>query len=182
MVLLSIIKKIKEREQEVRILFLGLDNAGKTTVLKQLKNEDVTSISPTLGFTIDSLEYRDFNLNIWDVGGQKSLRPFWRNYYEDTDGLIFVVDSCDRLRLADCKAQLNEIIVEERLLGASLLILANKQDMQNSLKPDQIQEFLQLDQIKSHHWEIFSCSAITGENIIESIDWLIDDISSRIYV
>lgn len=121
-------------------------------------------------------------MNIWDVGGQKSLRPFWRNYYEDTDGLIFVVDSCDRLRLADCKAQLNEIIVEERLLGASLLILANKQDMQNSLKPDQIQEFLQLDQIKSHHWEIFSCSAITGENIIESIDWLIDDISSRIYV
>ncbi|KAH9422096.1 ADP-ribosylation factor-like protein 2 [Dermatophagoides pteronyssinus] len=182
MVLLTIIKKVKQKEKEIRILFLGLDNAGKTTVLKRLKNEDVKSVSPTLGFTINSLIYKDYNLNIWDVGGQKSLRAYWKNYYEDTDGLIFVIDSCDKLRLSDCKKQLQEIIIEERLLGATLLILANKQDIQNALSLKEIEDYLELDKIKSHHWKIFPCSAIAGTNIFESMDWLIDDISNRIFI
>ncbi|KAH9394351.1 ADP-ribosylation factor-like protein 2 [Tyrophagus putrescentiae] len=182
MVLLSIIKKVKQKEREVRVLFLGLDNAGKTTVLKKLKNEDVNSISPTLGFTITSFAYKDYILNVWDVGGQKSLRAYWKNYYEDTDGLVFVVDSCDKLRLLDCKMQLQQVLGEERLLGATLLILANKQDIQNSLTSEEIAEYLELDKIKSHHWKIFPCSAITGENIIESVNWMIDDISNRIFI
>ncbi|OTF71870.1 ADP-ribosylation factor-like protein 2-like protein [Euroglyphus maynei] len=123
-----------------------------------------------------------YNLNIWDVGGQKSLRAYWKNYYEDTDGLIFVIDSCDRLRLADCKKQLQEIIIEERLLGATMLILANKQDIENALTEKEIEDYLELDKIKSHHWKIFSCSAIAGTNIFESMDWLIDDISNRIFI
>lgn len=121
-------------------------------------------------------------LNVWDVGGQKSLRAYWKNYYEDTDGLVFVVDSCDKYRLQDCKKQLQEVLVEERLVGATLLVLANKQDVPNSLTMEEIQEYLELDKIKSHHWKIFPCSAITGKNILESVDWLIHDISSRIFV
>lgn len=88
--LLSILRKIKEKEQEMRIIILGLDNAGKTTVMKKLCGEDVTEISPTVGFNIKTLEYNRYMLNIWDVGGQKSIRPFWRNYFEQTDGIVWV--------------------------------------------------------------------------------------------
>ena len=111
--LLTILKKVKQKEREVRILMLGLDNAGKTTVVKKFNGEDIDLISPTLGFNIKTLEYRGFKLNIWDVGGQTSLRSYWRNYFEQTDGLIWVVDSADRMRLRDCKAELQVLLQQE---------------------------------------------------------------------
>ena len=125
--LLSILKKLKEKEKEVRLLMLGLDNAGKTTILKKFNGEDINEIAPTLGFNIKTLDHRGFKLNIWDVGGQKSLRSYWRNYFEATDGLIWVVDSADKRRLEDCKRELQTLLGEERLLGATLLVFANKQ-------------------------------------------------------
>ena len=91
----------------------GLDNAGKTTILKKFNGEDISTISPTLGFNIKTLEHNGYNLNIWDVGGQKSLRSYWRNYFETTDGLIWVVDSADKRRLEDCKKELHQLLQEE---------------------------------------------------------------------
>ncbi|XP_054553448.1 ADP-ribosylation factor-like protein 2 isoform X2 [Talpa occidentalis] len=159
----------------------GLDNAGKTTILKKFNGEDIDTISPTLGFNIKTLEHRGFKLNIWDVGGQKSLRSYWRNYFESTDGLIWVVDSADRQRMQDCQRELQSLLVEERLAGATLLIFANKQDLPGALSSNAIREALELDSIRSHHWCIQGCSAFTGENLLLGIDWLLDDISSRIF-
>merc|ERR1711862_1041376 len=104
--LLTILKKMKQKEKEVGLLMLGLDNAGKTTILKKFNGEDIDTISPTLGFNIKTLDHRGLKLNVWDVGGQKSLRSYWRNYFESTDGLIWVVDSADKRRLEDCKKEL----------------------------------------------------------------------------
>ncbi|XP_025771156.1 ADP-ribosylation factor-like protein 2 [Puma concolor] len=115
--LLTILKKMKQKERELRLLMLGLDNAGKTTILKKFNGEDIDTISPTLGFNIKTLEHRGFKLNIWDVGGQKSLRSYWRNYFESTDGLIWVVDSADRQRMKDCQRELQSLLVEEDLSG-----------------------------------------------------------------
>ncbi|KAM7086544.1 ADP-ribosylation factor-like protein 2 isoform 1-T1 [Molossus nigricans] len=159
----------------------GLDNAGKTTILKKFNGEDIDTISPTLGFNIKTLEHRGFKLNIWDVGGQKSLRSYWRNYFESTDGLIWVVDSADRQRMQDCQRELQSLLVEERLAGATLLIFANKQDLPGALSSNAIREALELDSIRSHHWCIQGCSAVTGDNLLLGIDWLLDDISSRIF-
>lgn len=179
--LLTILKKMKQKEKEVRILMLGLDNAGKTTILKKFNGEDIDTISPTLGFNIKTLEHRGFKLNVWDVGGQKSLRSYWRNYFESTDGLIWVVDSADRMRLQDCKKELHNLLVEERLAGATLLVFANKQDLQGALSSSDIRKGLNLDEITTHHWLIQGCSAVTGENLLEGIDWVVDDIASRIF-
>ncbi|XP_060562919.1 ADP-ribosylation factor-like protein 2 [Ruditapes philippinarum] len=179
--LLTILKKMKQKEKEVRILMLGLDNAGKTTILKKFNGEDIDTISPTLGFNIKTLEHRGFKLNVWDVGGQKSLRSYWRNYFESTDGLIWVVDSADRMRLQDCKKELNNLLVEERLAGATLLVFANKQDLPGALSSSDIRKGLNLDEITTHHWLIQGCSAVTGENLLEGIDWVVDDIASRIF-
>lgn len=158
----------------------GLDNAGKTTIVKKFSGEDIHTISPTLGFNINTLEHRGFKLNFWDVGGQKSLRSYWRNYFESTDGLIWVVDSVDKWRLEDCKKELHSLLLEERLAGATLLVFANKQDLPGAMTVEEIREKLDLDSIKTHHWQIVKSSAYTGENLLEGINWIISDIAARI--
>ncbi|KAL0343290.1 UNVERIFIED_CONTAM: ADP-ribosylation factor-like protein 2 [Sesamum angustifolium] len=142
--LLSIIRKIKRKEKEMRILMVGLDNSGKTTIVMKINGEDTSIISPTLGFNIKTISYQKYTLNIWDVGGQKTIRSYWRNYFEQTDGLVWVVDSSDLRRLNDCKYELDNLLKEERLSGASLLVFANKQDIQGSLSPDEIAKVVTL--------------------------------------
>lgn len=181
--LLSIIRKVKKKEKEMRILMVGLDNAGKTTIVMRINGEDTSSISPTLGFNIKTIEYQSYRLNIWDVGGQKTIRSYWRNYFEQTDGLVWVVDSSDLRRLDDCKEELHNLLKEERLSGSSLLILANKQDIQGALRPAEIAKVLNLEAMdNSRHWQIVGCSAFTGEGLLAGFDWLVDDIASRIYL
>ncbi|XP_058717634.1 ADP-ribosylation factor-like protein 2 [Poecile atricapillus] len=178
--LLTILKKMREKERELRLLVLGLDNAGKTTLLKRLNGEDVGGTSPTLGFNIKTLEHRGFQLHVWDVGGQSSLRSYWRNYFESTDGLLWVVDSSDRQRLRLCARELSALLREERLAGATLLVFANKQDLPGALPVGDIREALELDSIRSHHWRIQGCSAFTGRDLLPGLDWLLDDIGARL--
>ncbi|KAL9018394.1 MAG: hypothetical protein Q9185_004301 [Variospora sp. 1 TL-2023] len=153
--MLSILRKARLKDKEMRILMLGLDNAGKTTIVKRLMNEDVDTVSPTLGFIIRTIDYEGqviparhgcmvhssrksddivadtsstsvrpsryptcANLLIGDggagdVGGQKTLRTYWRNYFEKTDALIWVVDAADRLRVHDCRKELAGLLLEE---------------------------------------------------------------------
>jgi len=186
--LLRILKKLKQKEKEMRLLMLGLDNAGKTTVLKKFNGEDINTISPTLGFNIKTLEYKttagsDFKLNVWDIGGQQTIRTYWRNYYEQTDGLIWVVDSADQRRLMDCKAELHKLLQQEKLAGASLLIFANKQDLPGALSSKDIAKVLDLQTISAdRHWRIVSCSAVSGKGLLQGVDWIVTDIASRIFM
>ncbi|KRZ91416.1 Tyrosine-protein kinase PR2 [Trichinella sp. T8] len=174
--LLTILKKLREKEKEMRVLVLGLDNAGKSTILQKALGKPIDTIPPTFGFNIETLERHGRKLNVWDVGGQKSLRSYWRNYFEDTEGVIWVVDSTDKRRLMDCKKELHNLLKEERLLGCSLLIFANKQDLDGALTVQQITALLDLKKITSHHWLCLPCSARLGTNLLEGIDWLIEDI------
>merc|ERR1712045_116527 len=107
--LLNLLRSMKRDEREARILVLGLDNAGKTTILKALSEEDISTIMPTQGFNIKSLTQDGFKLNVWDIGGQKAIRPYWRNYYDQTDALIYVVDSADEMRVQEVKDNLQEL-------------------------------------------------------------------------
>lgn len=182
--LLTILKKLKEKEREMRILIVGLDNAGKTTILRKFNGEDTTKIAPTLGFNIKTLEFRGYKLNCWDVGGQKTIRSYWRNYFEQTDGIVWVVDSADKRRLEVCRDELHKVLGQEKLAGASLLIFANKQDLAGAVSVEGISQVLELgsDQYKQRHWQIHACSAMTGEGLIEGMDWVVNDISSRIFM
>lgn len=193
--LMTILRKVKEKEKEMRVLILGLDNAGKTTIVKKLKGEDVHTVSPTLGFDINTLEFGGFKLNLWDVGGQQTIRAYWRNYFERTDGIIWVVDSADTLRIADCRMELEKLLMEERLAGASLLVLANKQDITDALTTTDIVEKLSLDSIvgRKRHWRVYACSAYSDAScssdesydddvLTQSLKWLVDDIASRIFI
>ncbi|KAL8688385.1 MAG: hypothetical protein Q9218_005692 [Villophora microphyllina] len=180
--MLSILRKARLKDKELRVLMLGLDNAGKTTIVKKLLNEDVNTVSPTLGFIIRTIDYEGYKLNIWDVGGQKTLRTYWRNYFEKTDALIWVVDSADQRRTEDCRRELAGLLLEERLMGASLLVFANKSDIEGNMSVEQIRKSLALDAIKTHNWAIKECSAVTGYNVQEGIKWVVEDAKQRFFL
>ncbi|GLD60149.1 ADP-ribosylation factor-like protein 3 [Lates japonicus] len=156
--LLSILRKLKSTpDQEVRILLLGLDNGGKTTLLKQLASEDISHITPTQGFNIKSVQSQGFKLNVWDIGGQRKIRPYWRNYFENTDVLIYVIDSADRKRFEETGQELAELLDEEKLSGVPVLIFANKQDLLTAAPASEIAEGLNLHTIRDRMWQIQSC-------------------------
>ena len=104
-----------------------------------------------------------FKLNVWDIGGQKAIRPYWKNYYDNTDGLVFVVDSSDEERLNECIEELNSLLVEEGLVKVPLLVYANKQDLQFALEAEEILSQLKLSEIENRTWNIQACSALTKE-------------------
>ena len=180
--LLTIIRKAKLKEQEVRILLLGLDNAGKSTLLCHLLHEPLANVSPTLGFDIRTVVWDRIRVNVWDVGGQETIRAYWRNYFEETDGLIWVVDAADTVRLEICAAQLRSVLFEERLVGASVLVLANKQDLPGALSAAEIENILKLEELGTRHWEIRPCSAFSGEGVTEGFDWLVKDVCKRVFL
>lgn len=180
--MLSILRKARLKDKEMRILMLGLDNAGKTTIVKKVMNEDVTTVSPTLGFIIKTIDFQGYKLNIWDVGGQKTIRSYWRNYFEKTDALIWVVDATDRLRMDDCKAELKGLLMEERLAGASLLVFLNKTDVAGGMSEPEVTKALELDKILTHRWVVVPCSAITGRNLEKGLDWVVQDARDRLFL
>ena len=177
--LLTLLRKLKRSDNEARILVLGLDNAGKTTILKRLSDEDITHIMPTQGFNIKSLMHSEFKLNVWDIGGQKSIRPYWRNYFDQTDALVYVIDSADSRRLEETSVELSQLLDEERLVGVPLLVYANKQDLISALGPDEISEGLNLHTMRDRVWEIQACSAKTGEGLQEGMEWIVSQINEQ---
>jgi len=167
------LKKIKKDDKEVRILMLGLDNAGKTTILKKMSEEDITHIMPTQGFNIKSLTSGGFKMNVWDLGGQKTIRPYWSNYFEHYDALVYVIDSSDRRRLQESGQELKELLSEDKLGGVPLLVFANKQDFLQAAPTVEICTTLDLPSIKDRKWTIQACSAKGGDGLQEGMEWLI---------
>ncbi|PAA63926.1 hypothetical protein BOX15_Mlig030402g2, partial [Macrostomum lignano] len=166
-------------EQEVRILTLGLDNAGKTTILKALASEDISHITPTQGFNIKSVQSQGFKLNVWDIGGQRKIRPYWKNYFDNTDVLIYVIDSSDKKRFEETGEELFELLEEEKLSGVPVLIFANKQDLMGASRADEISKGLNLVSIRDRPWQIQGCSALKGEGIQQGLEWVMNSVNKR---
>ncbi|MCO5587122.1 hypothetical protein L7F22_041069 [Adiantum nelumboides] len=158
--------------REMRILMLGLDAAGKTTVLFKLKLGEVVTTIPTVGFNVETLLYKNVRLTVWDVGGQDKIRPLWRYYFHGSQGLIFVVDSIDSNRIAEVRDELYRLLNEDELRDAALLVLANKQDLPHAMSVAEMSEKLGLQSLRQRKWHIQSTRAITGEGLYEGLDWL----------
>ena len=136
--------------KEMRILMVGLDAAGKTTILYKLKLGEIVTTIPTIGFNVETVEYKNISFTIWDVGGQDKIRPLWRYYFQNTQGIIFVVDSNDRDRIAEAREELQQMLNEDELRDALLLVFANKQDLPNAMNAAEITEKLGLHSIRSN--------------------------------
>lgn len=158
--------------REMRVVMLGLDAAGKTTILYKLHIGEVLSTVPTIGFNVEKVQYKNVQFTVWDVGGQEKLRPLWRHYFNNTDGLIYVVDSLDRDRIGKAAAEFQAIINDPLMRNSAILVFANKQDMKGCLTPAEISEHLGLFQLKARRWHIQSSVAINGTGLYEGLDWL----------
>ena len=166
-------------EREARILVLGLDNAGKTTILYRLQVGTVVSTIPTIGFNVETLTYKNIKFQVWDLGGQTSIRPYWRCYYPNTQAVIYVVDSSDPERVGISRQEFHAILEEEELAEAVVLVFANKQDAPGALSELQITEGLGLAEIKNRQWAIFKTSALKGEGLWEGMEWLSNTLKAR---
>ena len=113
-----------DEEEDYKLLFLGLDNAGKTSLLFKLKDNEFKDTVPTVGLNVEQIKTRNMNLTLWDVGGQ--ARKLWKHYYDKVDGIIFVIDSTDTERMRIAKSEMGKIFTEEGLEKVPMLILANK--------------------------------------------------------
>ena len=158
-------------KKEARIVMVGLDAAGKTTVLYKLKLNDVVTTIPTIGFNVEKVEYKNLKMTIWDVGGQDRLRPLWRHYYENTNGIIFVVDCNDKVRMDKCRDEVQKMMDEPHLRDAKLVVFANKQDMPGAMPASAVVEGLELRNLKQE-WYVQPTCAVDGTGLYEGLDWL----------
>ena len=169
-------------KKNATILMVGLDAAGKTTILHKLKlGEIVTTCNttiPTIGFNVETVEYKNISFTVWDVGGQDKIRPLWRHYYQNTQGLIFVVDSNDKDRVGEAHDELHRMLSEDELREAIVLVFANKQDLPNAMSVAEVTDKLGLHSLRNRKWYIQATCATSGEGLFEGLDWLSANIAA----
>eukprot|EP00997_Jenningsia_sp_PLL12_P008040 NODE_4757_length_629_cov_112.275862_g4093_i0.p1 GENE.NODE_4757_length_629_cov_112.275862_g4093_i0~~NODE_4757_length_629_cov_112.275862_g4093_i0.p1 ORF type:complete len:194 (+),score=6.55 NODE_4757_length_629_cov_112.275862_g4093_i0:22-582(+) len=166
-------------KQEYRILMLGLNNAGKTSILFQLNLGEFLQVAPTTAFNVETVEHNNVKFQVWDLAGQKGIRPFWRSYYTDSQAVIFVIDSTDQDKMDTVKEEFLKLMEEDELSGIPVMVLANKQDLPDACNEAEISAKLGLDTIKTRQWAIFKTSAVTGKGLKESMTWLVDTMSQQ---
>ena len=162
-------------KKEAKVLMLGLDAAGKTTILYQLKLGMNLETIPTMGFVYEKIEHKNFKLSVWDVAGQDALRPLWKHYYQNTKAIIFVVDSSDEKRLSLAKEELHKIMNDEEIKDATLVVLANKMDLK-VLTPQDVENKLEMDKFGDRKMKTFGVVGLTGQGLTEAMDWMADNI------
>ncbi|ESN96229.1 hypothetical protein HELRODRAFT_67615 [Helobdella robusta] len=157
---------------QARILMVGLDAAGKTTILYKIKLNETVSTIPTIGFNVETVcPMKGVQFTVWDVGGQEKIRRLWKHYYQNTDGLIFVVDSSDVCRMEEAKEELMNILEDDAMKHVPVQIIANKQDLPGALKPYEIVERLSLNKLlTSNQWHVQGACAPQGEGLYEALD------------
>ncbi|XP_046392901.1 ADP-ribosylation factor-like protein 13B [Ischnura elegans] len=185
-------------QKKVVLLLLGLENAGKTTVAKGLAHELVNGVVPTVGFSSVTLEYKKYSVVLYDLGGGPGIRAIWHKYFVDAHGMIFVLDSSDIDKVAECRDVLRNLLSNEKLCGKPLLVLGNKQDVEGALDEIDIVEMLHLEDLVNQQkcpTLVETCSAVAlskshfkDDQVIQnSFKWLLslierdyDDLNSRV--
>eukprot|EP00656_Telonema_subtile_P003452 TRINITY_DN11583_c0_g1_i1.p1 TRINITY_DN11583_c0_g1~~TRINITY_DN11583_c0_g1_i1.p1 ORF type:complete len:184 (+),score=42.87 TRINITY_DN11583_c0_g1_i1:235-786(+) len=165
----------RSRLPRLRMLVLGLDSAGKTTTIHCLTHgKPPATTMPTMDMQLANFERNGIKFSIWDVGGQEMLRPQWRNQYSNTDGVLFVIDATDGLRVELAKAELHSLLRETTLKGISIAVLANKSDSPGAATPEELGSLLELEKIRAHghQCEMFGTSAKTASGFDEVFEWV----------
>ncbi|CAG7833004.1 unnamed protein product [Allacma fusca] len=168
------------RKREVNVLVAGLDNSGKSTLLNHFKPDEyrTTDVVPTIGFNVEKFQYKNISFTAFDMSGQGRYRNLWEHYYKDCQGVIFVVDSSDRLRFVVAKDELDSLLINPDVATRAIpiLIFANKMDVKEAMSPVRISTAFELERISSKPWHICASNAVTGEGLNEGVEWLTDQI------
>ena len=155
-----------------KVLILGLDAAGKTTLLYRLKLGQKVPTIPTIGFNVEQVHVGNIQCTVWDIGGQDRLRGLWRHYTHDTHLLIFMIDSHDLDRLDEALQELRTHMNSAECIHCPVLVLANKQDMPTAMSPTDLTKRLFGDSDPEREWRVQGCCALTGEGIPAGMRWV----------
>ncbi|KAG5498732.1 hypothetical protein JKF63_03020 [Porcisia hertigi] len=165
-----------KREKEPRVLILGLDNAGKTSILNKLGLAEghpaEAPEGPTQGFNVKTLIRDGKCAKLCDLGGQRALREFWEDYYANADCIMYVVDSSDQRRLSETREAFIDVL--KSVLNVPVLVFANKQDLATAKDPQTVAEVLELSDYRDRRWHIQGCSAKSGDGLEKGIDWIFE--------
>ena len=171
-ILSKIIEFFTKNRNNFKIIILGMQNAGKTTILYRLSLGTLVKTTPTIGSNVEELTYNNVKFQAWDLGGQESIRSVWDVYYMNTDAIVYVIDSQDDEYFEESKSQFHKLLKHPTLKNATILIFANKQDLTRAKNINKLIQDYEFDKIKSHVWHIQPCSALKGEGLITGIKWL----------
>ncbi|KAL6650067.1 hypothetical protein ACP70R_014291 [Stipagrostis hirtigluma subsp. patula] len=156
-------------KDEFRVLILGVDKAGKTTLLEKLKSIYLKGeglphdrVVPTVGLNIGRIEDANAKLVFWDLGGQVGLRTIWEKYYEEAHAVIYVIDAAAASSFEDSKSTLEKVLRHEHLRGAPLLIVANKQDLSGVITDEELARYLHLKELNERPYMFEAVSAYDG--------------------
>lgn len=163
---------------KAKIIIIGLDSSGKSTIVYKAKLGEPETTIPVIGFNIETIKYKDVSFNSWDVGGRDRIYKLYRHFYQDTNALIFVVDSNDRDRIREASEELHRVMKEDLLKDCILLVFANKQDLPNSMITTELVEKLKLEDLRQR-WYIQPSCATTGEGLYEGFDWLSTQLKNK---
>lgn len=167
------------------VVVVGLDSAGKTSLLYRLKLKEFVKTIPTKGFNTEKIKVvvgasRSINFQVWDVGGQEKLRPLWKSYTRRTDGMVFVVDSTELERMEEARVELHKITRTSENQGVPVLILANKQDLEEALSVSEVEKLLSAHELSVHTpHHVQSCSAVDGRGLQPGLEKLYEMILKR---
>ncbi|CAK8693086.1 unnamed protein product [Clavelina lepadiformis] len=161
------------RPQRMRVLILGPDAAGKTTLLYRLKTGRAVNTIPTIGFNVEEIQIKRTIFTIWDVGGQDKIRQFWKHYFIGVGVLAYVVDSSDHERMIEAKEILTNILLDPLLDDCVILVYANKQDMDGADRADEVARWLGLTDLVQRTWHVQPSCAITGDGLYEGLHWAV---------
>ncbi|KAM3863474.1 ADP-ribosylation factor-like protein 4D [Diretmus argenteus] len=173
--------------QPLHVVVIGLDSAGKTSLLYRLKLREFVETIPTKGFNMERIKVSVGNakagatsFQVWDVGGQEKLRPLWKSYTRRTDGLVFVVDAAETERMEESKVELHRITRSAENQGVPVLVLANKQDLEGAMSALEVEKVLSIHELSSstlHHTQ--GCSALDGQGLQPGLEKLHEMILKR---
>ncbi|KAI9361893.1 ADP-ribosylation factor family-domain-containing protein [Pilaira anomala] len=170
------------QKEEYYVLIIGLDNAGKTTLLERIKSIfmgvaglDPDKIAPTVGLNIGKVDIKSSRINFWDLGGQRDLQSIWERYYTECHAIVFVVDSTDPIRLEECRDTFEKMITNDAVEGVPVLMLANKQDVPGALRVEEVKEVFNKIAVKlgARDSRVLPVSALEGNGVEDAIDWLV---------
>ncbi|XP_042261096.1 ADP-ribosylation factor-like protein 13B isoform X3 [Thunnus albacares] len=180
------LKRWREPARKVTLVMVGLDNAGKTATVRGIQGENPQDVAPTVGFSKVDLKQGKFEVTIFDLGGGKRIRGIWKNYYSESHGVVFVVDSSDVQRIQETRETMAEVLQHPRIAGKPVLVLANKQDQEGALAEADIIENLSLEKLVNENkclCQIEPCSAVLGygkkvdKSIKKGLNWLLSNIA-----